>query len=40
MSDAFADEAHRQSGLVARADAGTDDQEFIESVAISWDEGE
>ncbi|HIY67106.1 MAG TPA: antitoxin MazE family protein [Candidatus Agrococcus pullicola] len=35
---AFAAEAHRQANLVAQSDARTDDQEFIESVSVSWDE--
>lgn len=37
-SETFADEALRQSRAVASADQQSDDQEFIEAVAVSWDE--
>lgn len=37
-SEAFADEALRQSRAVALADQRSDDQEFIEAVAASWDD--
>ena len=37
-SEAFADEALRQSRAVALADQHADDQEFIETVAASWDD--
>lgn len=37
-TESFAAEAHRQSLLVARADAGSDDQDFIEAVSTPWDE--
>ena len=37
-SEAFADEALRQSRAVALADQRSDDQTFIEAVAVSWDE--
>ncbi|MGK2316404.1 antitoxin MazE-like protein [Gordonia rhizosphera] len=36
----FAAEAHRQSCLVAEADNGSDDQDFVESIATSWDDEE
>jgi hypothetical protein len=35
---AFAAEAYRQSLLVAEADRGTDDQDFIEAVTAAWDD--
>ena len=38
LSEAFADEALRQSRAVALADQRSDDQEFIEAVAASWDD--
>ena len=34
----FADEARRQSMIVAEADRVSDDQSFIEAVSISWDD--
>ena len=37
-TEAFAAEAHRQASLVARADEGADDQEFVESISTPWDE--
>lgn len=37
-SAAFADEAHRQSVIVARAAEDSDDQDFIEAVSVGWDE--
>lgn len=35
---AFAAEAKRQAALVAQADMHSDDQSFIESVSVSWDD--
>lgn len=37
-SEAFADEALRQSRAVALADQHSDDQDFIESVTVSWED--
>lgn len=37
-SDRFADEARRQSRLVALADARSDDQAFVEAMSVNWDE--
>ena len=37
-SENFAREAHQQSVAVGAADRRSDDQEFIESVSIGWDE--
>ncbi|MGB3911176.1 MAG: antitoxin MazE family protein [Pseudolysinimonas sp.] len=37
-SERFVTEAHRQSRLVAAADATSDDQSFIEAVSTDWDE--
>jgi hypothetical protein len=34
----FASEAHQQSAAVGAADRLSDDQEFIESASVSWDE--
>jgi hypothetical protein len=34
----FAAEAHRQSAAVSEAGTHADDQDFIESVSIGWDE--
>jgi hypothetical protein len=34
----FASEAHQQSTAVGAADRLSDDQEFIESASVSWDE--
>ncbi|OPX07071.1 antitoxin MazE-like protein [Gordonia sp. i37] len=34
----FAAQAHRQSVLVAEADAGGDEQDFVEAVAAPWDD--
>lgn len=39
-SERFAQEARRQSALVAASDAQTDDQDFVESVSLPWDEAE
>lgn len=36
----FAAEAHRQAGLVARADQDSDDQAFVEAITAPWDEQE
>ncbi len=36
-SPQFADEAHRQSELVAKADREGDDQDFVEAVSAAWD---
>jgi hypothetical protein len=35
---AFAAQAYRQASLVARADEGADDQEFVEAISVPWDE--
>ncbi len=37
-SERFAVEAKRQAALVAAADAGSDSQEFIEAVSVSWED--
>jgi hypothetical protein len=37
-SAAFAEEAHRQSLVVAQAGEHSDDQEFIDAVSVGWDE--
>ena len=37
-SEAFADEALRQSRAVALADQHSDDQDFIEAVTVSWED--
>jgi hypothetical protein len=37
-SPEFAAEAHRQSALVAAADRGSDDMDFVEAVSVDWDE--
>jgi hypothetical protein len=37
-SDKFSAEARRQSRAVADADRRSDDQAFIEAVAVPWDE--
>lgn len=34
----FAEQAHTQSVLVAQADADGDEQDFVESVAVHWDD--
>jgi hypothetical protein len=34
----FIDEAHRQSLALGAADRVSDDQDFVEAVAVSWDE--
>lgn len=34
----FAAEAHRQASLVAEADEGYDDQDFVEAISTPWDE--
>lgn len=36
-STEFAEQAHRQSLAVARADRRTDDQDFVEAVSAGWD---
>lgn len=36
----FAAEARRQSAAVAAASAQSDDQDFVESVSVRWDDGE
>lgn len=33
----FAAQAHRQSALVAAADRGSDDMEFVETISEDWD---
>ncbi|RAN77909.1 antitoxin MazE [Bacillus sp. SRB_336] len=35
----FRDEARRPAAAVAAADVRSDDQTFIEAVAVSWDDG-
>lgn len=37
-SERFAEEARRQSRLVAVADAQSDDSAFVEAISASWDE--
>lgn len=37
-SEHFISEAHRQSALVASADARSDDLDFVESITADWDE--
>ncbi|MEZ2390236.1 antitoxin MazE family protein [bacterium RCC_150] len=37
-SKSFAEEARRQSAIVADADRHSDDQDWIEAVSVSWDE--
>ncbi len=37
-SPEFDAEAHRQSVLVGRVDARSDDQDFIEAVSVAWGE--
>jgi len=37
-TEAFAAEARRQAALVAKGDALTDDQDFVEAVSAAWDE--
>ena len=37
-TEEFAAEARRQAALVAKTDRSADDQEFVESVSVSWDE--
>jgi len=34
----FAVEAQRQAGVVAAADAASDDMHFVETISTSWDE--
>lgn len=36
----FAAEAHKQSVLVAQAAADSEEQDFVEAVAVSWDDEE
>lgn len=36
----FADEARRQSAIVAEGDRHSDDQDFIEAVSVSWEDEE
>ena len=38
-SERFAQEAQRQAALVAASDQQSDDQQFLEAVTASWDEG-
>lgn len=35
---AFADQAHRQSQLVAQQDRTHDDQDFVEAISVDWGE--
>jgi hypothetical protein len=37
-TEKFAAEAHRQSALIASAEAHTDDLAFIEAITVDWDE--
>lgn len=37
-TEAFAAEAQRQASLVAQAEDGGDDQDFIEAISAPWDE--
>lgn len=37
-SERFAQEAHRQAGIVAGSDELADDQPFVEAITASWDE--
>ncbi len=37
-SEQFVREARRQAALIAQTDRQTDDQDFIESVSLDWDE--
>ena len=37
-TEQFAAEAHRQSALIASAEAHTDDLAFVESITVDWDE--
>lgn len=37
-SERFVQEAQSQAALVASSDQRSDDQEFIESITMSWDE--
>ncbi|MGK2883037.1 MAG: antitoxin MazE-like protein [Mycobacterium sp.] len=37
-TETFAEEAHRQASLVARADEIGDDQDFVEAISTPWDE--
>ena len=37
-SPEFVTEAHRQSALVAAADRGSDDMDFVEAISVDWDE--
>lgn len=37
-SEAFAQEAHRQSRAVAAAESHGDDMGFVEDISVDWDE--
>lgn len=37
-TEAFAAEAQRQASLVAQAEDGRDDQDFVEAISAPWDE--
>jgi hypothetical protein len=37
-TESFANEAHRQSVVVAESDRRADDQAFIEAVSATWDD--
>lgn len=37
-ADEFVAEARRQARLVADADMGGDDQQFVEGVSVRWDD--
>lgn len=36
---AFAEEAHRQSAAIAAGEHDPDDQAFVDSISVNWDEG-
>jgi hypothetical protein len=36
---AFAGEAHRQSAAIAARENDSDDQAFVDSITIDWDDG-
>lgn len=36
----FAEEARRQSAIVAEADRHSDDQDFVDAVSVLWDDEE
>jgi len=34
----FADEAHRQSAIVAASEHDADDQAFVDAISVNWDD--